>query len=91
MSDIFFLPYSDLAEASAVCKLFYHLSRKNAGFVEKLSHSRMLFAGFDVHKRYRDTCLVFAAQLFHVFDKKFEEGVLLKAKEMILDRLFFSF
>ena len=35
-----FLPSNDLIEASAACKLFFVLSRKNSAYVEKLTHSR---------------------------------------------------
>ena len=33
----------DIMEASAVCKLFYHASRKNILFIKKLDDSRKLF------------------------------------------------
>ena len=48
-----FSSYNDLIEASAVWKLFYELSRKNSGYVEKLLHlrqhlinSRIVFTGY---------------------------------------------
>ena len=38
-----FLPLNDLTEASAVCKIFFGLTRRNSLFTEKLLHSRILF------------------------------------------------
>ena len=75
---------------SAVCKLFYYLSQNNAGFVEKLSHSRMRFSGFDIYGRHRDACLYLAEQLSQALNKDFKEDVFLKAKEIIMGRLIFS-
>ena len=49
-----------------VCKLFYELSRKNSGYVEKLSHSRQLFKNFRIgFTCYEDICLSFSSQLSH--------------------------
>ena len=61
-----FLPCNDLIEASAVCKLFYELSGKNSGYIEKLSHSGQLFNNSRiVFTRYEDVCLSFSGQLFY--------------------------
>ena len=76
---------------SAVSKLFYYLSRNNAGSVKKLSHSRILFAGFNIQERYKDACLSFASQLSHVFNKDFEKNFLLNVKGMIMDSVFLVF
>ena len=37
-----YLTPNDIMEASAVCKLFYHVSRKNKLFVKKLDDSKKL-------------------------------------------------
>ena len=85
-----FLSYNDLTEVSAVCKLFYYLSQKNAGFVEKLSHSRLLFSGFNFQEHFRDACLSLAGQFSDLMNKDFKEDVFFKAKEIIMNRLIFS-
>ena len=38
-----YLTPNDIIETSAVCKLFYHVSRKNKLFVKKLDDSKKLF------------------------------------------------
>ena len=38
-----YLPLNDLVQASAVCKLFFGLSRKISLFNKKLLHLRLLF------------------------------------------------
>ena len=84
-----FLPYNDLTEVFVVCKCFYRLSRKNAGFAKKLSHSRSLFSGLNVYEQYRDACLSLVGQLSHVLRDNFEEEVFLEAKEIIMTRFVF--
>ena len=85
-----FLSHNDLTEVSVVCKLFYYLSQKNAGFVEKLSHSRLLFSGFNFQEHFRDACLSLAGQFADLMNKDFKEDVFFKAKEIIMNRLIFS-
>ena len=68
-----FLSHNDLTEVSVVCKLFYYLSQKNAGFVEKLSHSRLLFSGFNFQEHFRDACLSLAGQFSDLMNKDFKE------------------
>ena len=87
-----FLPYNDLIEASAICKLFYKLLRKNSGYIEKLSHSRQLFNNSRiVFTCYEDVCLSFSGQVFHYLMQYIrEKDCFFDAKKIIMDRLFHS-
>ena len=58
-----YLSYNDLIKASAVCKCFYDLTRKNSGFIKKLTNSRALFSGVNLYEQYKDVCLPFAPQI----------------------------
>ena len=62
---------NDIMEASAVCKLFYHTSRKNKLFVKKLDNSRKLFTCdkwiFD--SRLGDVFISLSNQLFVYLEK----------------------
>ena len=88
-----YITHNDLIEASAACKLFFGLSRKNYFFVEKLSHSRLLLfnnsrVNFD---SYENVFLSFYGQLCFSFDKYTkEEDYFLQAKEIIMKKLLLS-
>ena len=66
-----YLAPNDIMEVSAVCKLFYHVSRKNKLFVKKLNDSKKLFKGdkwiFVCH--YSDVFISFSNQLFFYLEK----------------------
>ena len=84
-----YIPHNDLIEASAACKLFFGLSRKNYFFVEKLSHSRLLFnnslVNFDC---YENVFLSLYGQLCFSHDKYIkEEDYFLQAKEIIMKKI----
>ena len=91
---LFYLPISDLVEASSVCKLFFNLSRKNSFFffVEKLLHSRLLFNNSRVISDcYENAFLSFYGQLCFSLEKYVkEEDYFRKAKEIIMKKLIFS-
>ena len=87
-----FWSYNDLIEASAVCKLFYELSRKSSGYVEKLLpsrqhliNSRIMFTG------YGDVRLSLCCQFFHYLMQYVrEEDFFFDAKNIIMGRLIYS-
>lgn len=60
-----YLAPNDVMEASAVCKIFYYVSRKNKLFVKKVRDSRKLY-NYDkrIYISYSDVCLSFSNQLF---------------------------
>ena len=73
-----YLTPNDIMEASAVCKLFYHVSRKNKG--DK--------GIFDCH--YSDVFISFSNQLFVYLEKHVNEEKLFLAKDVLMDRLYYS-
>ena len=79
-------------EASAVCKLFYHASRKNKLFIKKLDDSRKLFTCdkriFDT--RYGDVFISFSNQLFVYFEKYVNEEKLFLVKDALMNRFYYS-
>ena len=83
---------NDIMEASAVCKFFYHTSRKNRLFVKKLEDSRKLFTCnkwiFDSHCA--DVFISFSNQLFVYLEKYVKEDSLFLLKDMLMDRLYCS-
>lgn len=53
---------NDIIETSAVCKLFYHASRKNKLFVNTLRETRKLYKHDKwVFHYYENVCLSFAS------------------------------
>ena len=60
-----YLTPNDIMEVSAICKMFYYVSRKNKLFVKKLRDSRKL-DNYDKHIyiSYSDVSLSFSNQLF---------------------------
>ena len=87
-----YLTPNDIMEVSAVCKLFYHVSRKNKLFVKKLNDSRELFKCdkliFDC--RYNDVFISFSNQLFVYLEKHVNEENLFLVKDVLTDRLYYS-
>ena len=82
---------SNLIKASAVCKCFYHLSRKNSEFAKKLTDSRALFSGANTYEQYREVCLSLAEQISHGLKKNFDdEDLFLRAKDVIFNNLLFD-
>ena len=65
-----YLSSNDLIEASATCKMFFALSRKNSFFTEKLLHSRLLFNNSRViFECYGNAFLSFYYQLYFSLEK----------------------
>ena len=85
-----YLSYNDLIETSAVCKCFYHLPRKNSGFVKKAIDSRAVFSSVNPYGQYRDACLLFAEQISYGLRKKINENLFLQSKDVILNNLLFD-
>ena len=77
---------------SAVCKLFCHVFRKNNLFVKKLNDSKKLFKGdkwiFDSH--YSDVFISLLNKLFVYLEKHVKEKKLFLAKDVLMDRLYYS-
>ena len=77
-----YLTPNDIMEASAVCKLFYHVSRKNKLFVKKLDDSCKLFTCdkwiFDSHCG--DVFISFLNQLLVYLEKYVNEDNLFLVK-----------
>ena len=79
-------------EASAVCKLFYHPSRKNKLLIKKLDDSRKLFTCdewiFD--SCHGDAFISFSNQLFVYLEKYVNEQKLFLVKDVLVNRLYYS-
>ena len=74
-------------DASAVCKLFYQVSRKKRLFVKELNDSKKFFK---VDKLIFNSCSVFifiSNQLFVYLEKFFNEEKLFLVKDILMDRL----
>ena len=76
-------------EASAVCKLFYHVSRNNKLFVKKLDDSRKLFKvdKWIFYSRYGDVFISFSNQLFVYLEKYVNEEKMFLVKDVLVNRL----
>ena len=87
-----YLPLNDLVQASAVCKLFFGLSRKISLFNEKLLHLRLLFNNSRfVFDWYENACLSFYTQLCFCLKKYVKcEDHFIKAREIIISKLMLS-
>ena len=79
-------------EASSVCKLFYHASRKNKMFPKKLEDSRKLFScdKWIFNSRYGDIFISFSNQLFVYLEKYVKKDSLSLVKDILMDRLYHS-
>ena len=87
-----YLTPNDIMEASAVCKLFYHASRKNKLFVKKLDDSKKLFKVDKLvfNYRYGDIFLSFSNQLFVYLEKHVYEDNFFLVKDFLMERLYRS-
>ena len=79
-------------EVFTVCKLFYHVSRKNKLFVKKLDDSRKLF---NVDKcifnsRYGDGFIYFSNRFFVYLEKYVNEEKMFLVKDVLMNRLHYS-
>ena len=86
-----YLTPNDIMEASAVCKLFYHVSRKNKLFVKKLDDSRKLFKvdKWIFNSRYGDVFISFSNQLFVYLEKYVNEEKMFLVKDVLMNRLYY--
>ena len=78
---------NDIMDASAVCKLFYQVSRKKRLFVKELNDSKKFFK---VDKLIFNSCSIFifiSNQLFVYLEKFFNEEKLFLVKDILMDRL----
>ena len=86
----FFNP-NDIIEASAACKKFYHVSRKNSFFLNKLSIGRHLYRNErTVCCYYHDTTLCFSYQLQAHLEKYIDNETFFKVKEFMLTNLYYQ-
>ena len=87
-----YLPLNDLIEVSAVCKLFFGLSRKTSFFNEKLLHSRLLFNNsHSVFECYENACISFYGELCSCLEKYVKsEDHFIQAREIITSKLMLS-
>ena len=87
-----YLTPNDIMEASAVCKLIYHASRKSKLVAKKLDDSRKLFTcdkwTFDFH--FRVVFISFSNQLFVYLEEYVNEEKLLQVKDILMKRLYHS-
>ena len=83
---------NNLIEASATCKLFFELSRKNSFFDEKLLHPRLLFNNSRViFDCYENAFLSSNNQLCFSLQKYVkDEDYFLKVRKIIMSKLLFS-
>ena len=81
-----------MTEASAVCKLFYHNSRKNKFFIKRLDDSRKLFTcdKWIFHSCYGDVFISFSNQLFVYLEKYVNEEKLFLVRDVLMNRLYYS-
>ena len=87
-----YLTPNDIMEASAVCKLFYHISRKIKLFVKKLHDSRKLYNRGNnkwIISYYSHVFVSFPNQLFVYLKENVNEENLFLAKNVIMDRLYY--
>ena len=85
-----YLTPNDVIEASAVCKLFYQLSRTNKLFVKKFSDSEKLYKNHKwIYCYYENVFFSFSNQLFKCL-KDINEGNLFLAKNVIMCRMYYS-
>ena len=77
-------------EASAVYKLFCHVSRKNKLFVKKFDDSRRLFTcdKWIFNSRYGDVFISFSNQLFVYLEKYVKKDNSLLVNDILMDRLY---
>ena len=86
-----YLTPNDIIEASAVCKVFYHVSRKNKLFVKKLHDSRKLYNDDRwIFSYYSDVFVSFSNQLFVYLKEYVNEDNLFLAKDVLMDMLYYS-
>ena len=87
---LLYLTPNDVIESSAVCKLFYRLSRTNKLFVKKLSDSKKLYNNRkSIYCYYENVFLTFSNQLFQCL-KDISEDNLLLAKDVIMGGSYYS-
>ena len=79
-------------EASFVCKLFYHASRKNKMFPKKLEDSCKLFAcdKWIFNSCCGDIFISFSNHLFVYLEKYVKKDILFLVKDILMDRLYHS-
>ena len=82
---------NDIIEASAVCKMFYHVSRKNKLFVKKFHDSRKLYSDDRwIFSHYSDVFISFSNQLFVYLKEYVNEENFFLAKNVLMDKLYYS-
>ena len=83
---------NDIMEASAICKLFYRVSRKNKLFAKKLDDSKKLLKVDKsiFNSPYVDFLISFSNQLFVSLEKYVNEDNLFLVKDVLMDRLYHS-
>ena len=86
-----FLTPIDITEASAVYKVFFHVSRKNKLFVKKLHDSWKLYNDDRwIFSYYSDVFVSFSNQLFVYLKEYVNEDNFFLAKDVLMDRLCYS-
>ena len=86
-----YLTPNHIIEASAVCKVFFHVSRKNKLFLKKFHDFRKLYNDDRwIFSYYSNVFVSFSNQLFVYLKEYVNEDNLFLAKDVLMDRLSYS-